>query len=135
MASITKADIVGELLKTEKWKDYKQSTLMAKTKDVLLKLLEEAKGSVVISTPKNVSTAPAVAEPKKKATKKSGTSDATEQLASLAKVDTNTVIKRKMFGDVKVFKVGTLTIKYSLWENPYYVERPEMIEVPKKGKK
>lgn len=140
MANITKATIVSELLKTEKWKDYKQSTLMAKSKDILLKLLDESKGlpkieekEVVLS--KNKETAPAVAEPKKRAAKKSSTSDATEQLAVLAKVDTSTNVKREMVGDLKVFKVGGLTIKYSLWKNPYYVERPGMtIEVPKKGR-
>ena len=134
MASITKAEIVGELLKTEKWKDYKQSTLMGKTKDVLLKLLEESKGTVIVSAPKNIETAPAAAEPKKRASKKSTTADASEQVASLAKVDYTPIGTREMVGEPKTIKAGTITITYTLWKNPYYVARPELPEVPKKGR-
>ena len=129
MASITKADIVGELMKTEKWKDYKQSTLMGKTKDVLLKLLEESKGNVTISVSKNVETAPAAAEPKKRSSKK--TVDNSEQVASLAQVDYVPTGQREMVGEPKTIKAGTITITYTLWKNPFYVARAEMPEAPK----
>ena len=131
MASITKTDIVGELLKTENWKDYKQSTLMGKTKDVLLKLLEESKGTVVVSEPKNVETAPAAAEPKKRTTKKVTAADKSEEIASLAKVDFTTVGNREMIGEPKTFKSGTITMTYTMWKNPFFVARPEMPEAPK----
>lgn len=131
MATITKADIVGELMKTEKWKDYKQSTLMGKTKDVLLKLLEESKGNVTISVSKNIETAPAAAEPKKRSSKKTTAADNAEQVASLAQVDYVPTGNREMVGEPKTIKAGTITITYTLWKNPFYVARAEMPEAPK----
>ena len=131
MASITKADIVGELMKTEKWKDYKQSTLMGKTKDVLLKLLEESKGNVTISVSNNIETAPAAAEPKKRSSKKVTAEDKSEAIASLAKVDFTPIGDREMIGTPKTFKSGTITMTYTMWKNPFYVARAEMPEAPK----
>jgi hypothetical protein len=131
MATITKADIVGELMKTEKWKSYKQSTLMGKNKDVLLKLLEETKGNVTISISENIETAPAKAEPKKRSSKKLTAEDKSEAIASLAKVDFSSGSNREMVGEPKTLKSGTITMTYIMWKNPFYIARPEMPEAPK----
>lgn len=139
MANLTKAEIVSQLLKTEKWKDYKQSTLMAKTKDVLLKLLEESKGSIIVPAPKNnentkTAPAPAVAEPKKRSGKKLAVTDSSEQMNSLSNTDYIPLSKRNLVSTTKTIKTGSLTIKYTTWKDPNFVV-PEVPEAPKRGRK
>jgi hypothetical protein len=132
MATITKTEIVSELLKTEKWKDYKQSTLMGKTKDILLKLLEESKGSsVIIIDSVGSETSIPTSTQKKKTSKKATAEDKNEEIASLAQVDFTSVGVREMIGTPKTIKSGTITMTYTMWKNPFYVARPELPEIPK----